>query len=31
MNKEIAEYEDKYLMCQKVKPEHQHPIGKLRP
>ena len=31
MNKEIAEYVDKYLIHQKVKVEHQHPVGELRP
>jgi len=28
---EVAEYVDKCLTCQKVKAEHQHPIGELQP
>jgi len=31
MKKEVAKYVDKYLTCQKVKLEHQHPVGELRP
>ena len=29
MKKKVAECVDKYLTCQKVKAEHQHPVGKL--
>ena len=31
MNKEIKEYVDKLLICQKVKVEHQRPVGELIP
>jgi len=31
MKKDVAEYVDKGLTCQKVKAEHQRPIGELRP
>jgi len=31
MKKEVAEYVGKCLTCQKVKAEHQHPMGELRP
>jgi len=31
MEKEIANYVDKCLICQKVKAEHQRPVGELRP
>jgi len=31
MKKEIAEYVDKCLTCQKVKVEHQYPISELSP
>jgi len=31
MKTEIAEYVDKCLTCQKIKAEHQRPIGELRP
>jgi len=31
MKKEIAEYVDKFLIFQKLKAEHQRPVGKLRP
>jgi len=31
MKKEITEYADKYLTCQGVKAEHQHPLRELRP
>jgi len=31
MKKKITEYVDKCLICQKVKVEHQPPIGELRP
>jgi len=31
MKKEIGEYVDKCLICQKVKAEHQRPVGELRP
>ena len=31
MEKEIANYVDKCLICQKVKVEHQRPVGELRP
>jgi len=31
MKREIAEYVDRCLTCQKVKAEHQRPIGELRP
>jgi len=30
MKREIAEYVDKCLTCQKVKDEHQRPVGELR-
>jgi len=30
MKREIAEYVDRCLTCQKVKQEHQRPIGELR-
>ena len=30
MKREIAEYVDKYMMCQKVKVEYKCPVGKLR-
>ena len=29
--KDIAEYVDKYLICQKVKAKHQQPIRELEP
>ena len=31
MKKEVAEYVDKCLTCQKVKAEHQRPMGELQP
>jgi len=31
MKKDVAEYVDKCLTCQKVKAEHQRPVGELRP
>jgi len=31
MKKEVAEYVDKCLTCQKVIMEHQHPVCELRP
>jgi len=31
MKKEITDYVDKLLICHKVKAEHQHPVGELRP
>jgi len=31
MKREIVEYVDKCLTCQKVKAEPQHPVGELRP
>jgi len=31
MKKEVVEYVDGCLTCQKVKAEHQHPVGELRP
>ena len=31
MKKEVAEYVDKCVTCQKVKAEHQRPVGELRP
>ena len=31
MKKEATKYVDKCLTCQKVKAEHQHPVGELRP
>jgi len=31
MKKEVVEYVDKCLTCQKVKAEHQHPVGELGP
>ena len=31
MKKEVAEYVAKYLICQKVKAEHQRPGGELQP
>ena len=31
MKKKVAEYVDRCLTCQKVKAEHQHPVGELRP
>ena len=31
MKRGITEYVDKCLMCQKVKAEHQHVVGELRP
>jgi len=31
MKKEVVEYVDKCLTCQKIKAEHQRPIGELRP
>ena len=31
MKKEIADYIDRHLECQKVKFEHRHPIGLLQP
>ena len=31
MKREIAEYVDQCLTCQKVKAEHQRPMGELRP
>jgi len=31
MKKEIADYVDKCLICQKINAEHQRPIGELRP
>ena len=31
MKKEVAEYVDKCLSCQKVKAEHRCPVGELRP
>jgi len=31
MKREIAEYVDRCLTCQKVKAEHQRPVGELRP
>jgi len=31
MKKEITEYVDKCMTCQKVKAEHQRPVGELRP
>jgi len=31
MKSEIAKYVDKCLTCQKVKAEHQHLVGELRP
>ena len=31
MKQEVAEYVDKCLTCQKVKAEHQCPVGELRP
>ena len=31
MKKDVAEYVDKCLICQKVKAEHQRPVGELRP
>ena len=30
MKKKVTEYVDKCLTCQKVKAEHQHPVGELR-
>ena len=30
MKREIAEYVDKYLTCQKVKVEHQRPVDELK-
>jgi len=31
MKREVAEYVDKCLMCQKVKAKHQCHVGELRP
>jgi len=31
IKKKVAEYVDKCLTCQKVKAEHQHPMGELQP
>jgi len=31
MKEEITEYVDKCLTYQKVKAEHQHPVGELQP
>jgi len=31
MKKDVAEYVDKCLTCQKVRAEHQRPVGELRP
>jgi len=31
MKREIAEYVDRCLTCQKAKAEHQRPVGELRP
>ena len=31
IKKEIGDYVDKYLICQKVKAKHQHLVGELRP
>ena len=31
MNREIIEYADRCLTYQRVKAEHQHPVGELRP
>jgi len=31
MKKDVVEYVNKCLICQKVKPEHQRPVGELRP
>ena len=31
MREKIAEYAGKCLICQKVKAEHQHHVGELRP
>ena len=31
MKKEIAEYVDKCLTCQKVKAKHLYPLGELKP
>ena len=31
MKKEVAEYVDRYLTCQKVKAGHQRHVGELRP
>jgi len=31
IKREITDYVHKYLMCQKVKAEHQRPMGELRP
>ena len=31
MRREIAEYMDKCLICQKAKAEHQRPVGELEP
>ena len=31
MKREIGEYVDKCLTCQRVKAEHQRPVGELRP
>jgi len=30
MKKEIAEYVNRCLTCQKVKAEHKHPMGELK-
>ena len=31
MKKDVEEYVDRCLICQKVKAEHQRPVGELRP
>ena len=31
MKKDVAEYVNKCLICQKVQAEHQRPVGELRP
>jgi len=31
IEKEVEEYINKCLTCQKVKAQHQHPVGELRP